>query len=191
MAERPCGFESRPGRKEKSSASIVFKNTDYSSLYMEEWKKDFERKLEKLENANFNSENKKIVIEYIKFKQSQNLSYHRLIRVLDFLWHLLENFDFEFSQLNQEKVEKILIWLNQEDWKDWTKYSYGRILKNFLSWLNEKYNLKLNLKNVKVQKPKNSLMPEYLITEEEFNKLFNATDDLQTRLIIGLLYESS
>jgi integrase/ribosomal protein L40E len=109
---------------------------------------------------------------------------------LDFLWHLLENFDFEFSQLNQEKVEKILIWLNQEDWKDWTKYSYGRILKNFLSWLNEKYNLKLNLKNVRVQNPKNSLMPEYLITEEEFNKLFNATDDLQTRLIIGLLYES-
>jgi hypothetical protein len=44
----------RRGREEKSSASIVFKNTDYSSLYMEEWKKDFERKLEKLENTNFN-----------------------------------------------------------------------------------------------------------------------------------------
>jgi hypothetical protein len=30
-------------------------------------------------------------------------------------------------------------------------------------------------------------MPEYLITEEEFNKLFNATDDIQERLLIGLL----
>jgi len=34
------------------------------------------------------------------------------------------------------------------------------------------------------------MMPEYLITEEEFNKLINATDDIQDRLLIGLLYES-
>lgn len=34
------------------------------------------------------------------------------------------------------------------------------------------------------------MIPEYLITEEEFNKLINAIDDIQDRLLIGILYES-
>jgi integrase len=67
---------------------------------------------------------------------------------------------------------------------------YSQIFKNFVGWLNENYGLKIKTKDWKVQKPKNSIMPEYLITEEEFNKLFNATDDIQERVLIGLLYES-
>jgi len=48
----------------------------------------------------------------------------------------------------------------------------------------------IKTKEWKISKPKNAMMPEYLITEEEFNKLINATDDVQDRLLIGLLYES-
>jgi len=155
--------------------------------------KDFvERKLEKIKsNENFNKKSKDIFLQYVNFKQIERLTYHRLGRILDLLYHILENFkDVDFSTLTQEQADKIWIWINRENWKEWTRYTYSRIFKNFVGWLNENYSLKIKTKDWKVQKPKNSIMPEYLITEEEFNKIFNATDDIQERLLIGLLYES-
>jgi hypothetical protein len=46
------------------------------------------------------------------------------------------------------------------------------------------------LKEIRAVRPKNSLMPEYLMTPEELSKLFNSLTDLQDRFIFGILYES-
>ncbi|MDT7858579.1 MAG: site-specific integrase [Candidatus Aenigmarchaeota archaeon] len=156
------------------------------------FKKIVERKLEKIKNdSNINQKSKEVFLKFVEFKQTERISYHRLSRVLDLFYHILKNFkDLDFSTLTQEQADKIWIWISQQDWKEWTKYTYSRIFKNFVGWLNENYGLKIKTKDWKVQKPKNSIMPEYLITKEEFNKLFNATDDIQERLLIGLLYES-
>jgi len=59
-----------------------------------------------------------------------------------------------------------------------------------VKWLNKTYNLKIDMSNWKASEPKNSLLPESLLTEEEFTRLFNATDDLQERVLLGLLYET-
>ncbi len=155
---------------------------------MKKWEKQYRNKLSKIANSNY--QNKEIVLEYIRSKQSENLSFHRLTRIADFLWHLLVNFKFDFSKMTQREVEDILLWIRKQKWSDWTKYSYFRILKNFLSWLKEERGIEVNLKKITIKKPKNSIMPEYLISEEEFNKLLNATDDLQTKTLIGILYES-
>jgi len=161
-------------------------------LEEEHYKKVVERKLEKIKrDSSINQNSKEVFLRFVEFKQTERISYHRLSRVLDLFYHILKNFkDIDFSVLTQEQADKIWIWINQQDWKEWTKYTYSRIFKNFVGWLNENYGLKIKTKDWKVQKPKNSIMPEYLITEEEFNKLFNATDDIQERLLIGLLYES-
>jgi integrase/ribosomal protein L40E len=156
------------------------------------FKKIVERKLEKIKNdSSINQNAKEVFLRFVEFKQTERISYHRLSRILDLFYHILKNFkDVDFSSLAQEQADKIWIWINQQDWREWTKYTYSRIFKNFVGWLNESYGLRIKTKDWKVQKPKNSIMPEYLITEEEFNKLFNATDDIQERLLIGLLYES-
>jgi integrase/ribosomal protein L40E len=161
-------------------------------LEEQHFRKFSERKLEKIKSdSTINPRTKEIFLKYVEFKQTERISYHRLSRILDLFYHILKSFkDVDFSVLTQEQVDKIWIWINQQNWKEWTKYTYSRIFKNFVGWLNENYSLKIKTKDWKVQKPKNSIMPEYLITEEEFNKLFNATDDIQERLLIGLLYES-
>jgi len=156
---------------------------------MENEKKLFENKLQKIKLFP-DSRNKQIVLEYIKSKQSQGLSYYRLIRILDFMYYLLANFSFDFSKTGQKEVEEVMLWINNRNWKEWTKCTYQKVFKNFLYWLQDNYNINVNVRKIKTAIPKNSLMPEYLITEEEFQRLINATDDLQTRLLIGLLYES-
>jgi integrase/ribosomal protein L40E len=162
-------------------------------LEEEHYKKVVERKLEKIKNdSSINQKAKEVFLKYVEFKQTERISYHRLSRILDLFYHILKNFkNVDFSSLTQEQADKIWIWISQQNWKEWTKYTYSRIFKNFVGWLNENYSLKIKTKDWKVQKPKNSIMPDYLITEEEFNKLFNATDDIQERLLIGLLYESA
>jgi len=146
--------------------------------------------IEKLLNVHANKRNKEICIEYIRFKQSQGVSNSRLARITSFLCQLLRNFDFNFSSMSVEQLEDIVIWINSQNWKEWTKYTNLRILKNFVRFLNERYGLSLPVDRIKVKEPKNSLMPEYLITEEEFVKLMNATDDLQFKTLLGILYES-
>ena len=34
-------------------------------------------------------------------------------------------------------------------------------------------------------------MPEYLLNEDDLNRLLNATDNMQTKLILGITYESA
>jgi hypothetical protein len=76
-------------------------------------------------------------------------------------YHILKNFkDVNFSDLTQGQADKIWIWINQQNWKEWSKYTYSRIFKNFVGWLNENYGLKIKTKDWKVQKPKNRVMPE-------------------------------
>lgn len=158
---------------------------------MERWKEQFEREIKRIEEANISQKNKETLLKYINHKAGENLSYSRLIRILNFLRHVFSNFDrFDFSKITQEQVEEILVWINEQKWKGWTKHSNKKILKSFLYWLQDNYGIKVDVKKIKVTKPKDSLLPEYLISEEEFNKLMNATDDLQTKVLIGVLYES-
>ena len=155
---------------------------------LQKWLRYSEAKKERIRELN--NRNSQIVLDYLRYKESQNLSHHRLARILDFMFALVNYWKKDFDKLSQEDLEAIAIWINQSNWKGWTKYTYTNIFKNFVKWLMKNFDLKLELDAIKSKKPKDRLMPEYLITEEEFNRLFNGADDLQTKLLIGLLYES-
>ena len=158
----------------------------------DELKKEAERKLEKIKNnPSINENSKKIFLKYLEYKLAENISNSRYFRIIYALAHVLENFkDVDFSTLTQEQANQIWLWINQQNWKEWTKVTNGRVFKNFVKWLNKTYNLKIDMSNWKASEPKNSLLPESLLTEEEFTRLFNATDDLQERVLLGLLYET-
>ena len=158
---------------------------------MDRWAANFDGKIERLKrNSAFNEPSKKLVLEYIQSKKAQNVTCHRLNRVLDFLWHLLSNFDYDLKMLSEDRIDEIVIWINSNpEWKDWTKYTYVGILSNFANWLNLKYKLGLTIR-IKRRTPKNSMMPEYLLTQKELERLLNGSDDPQTKLFLNLVYES-
>ena len=158
---------------------------------MDKWETNFGNKLERLSSNNaFNKTNKKLVLEYIQAKKAENITCHRLNRVLDFLWHVLSKFNYDFNELSEERIDEIVIWINSNpDWKEWTKYTYIGILSNFTGWLNTKYKLGLTIK-IKHRTPKNSVMPEYLLSQEELELILNGTEEEQTKLFLNLVYES-
>ncbi|MFZ8829965.1 MAG: hypothetical protein ACO2OO_00720 [Candidatus Aenigmatarchaeota archaeon] len=97
MAARPCGFESHPGRVEKCSnpqPSSLNTQPFFSDMVAEERRfKDFvEGKLKKIKsNENFNKKSKDIFLQYVNFKQTERLTYHRLGRVLDLFYQYSKN----------------------------------------------------------------------------------------------------
>ena len=142
-------------------------------------------------NRDYNPTSLKIALEYLKTKQSEGLSAGRLRRIADVESHLLGAFHSDFSKLDQKQLEEMAIWINSnKEWKEWTAYTYIAVLKNMANWLNERYGLILITRKVKAKSVKNTIMPEYLLTENDLNKIINATDNMQLKLLIGLLYES-
>jgi integrase len=152
----------------------------------------FENKCGEITASGLDAVNKSVVLDYIRFKQAQGLSYARLGKIAQIMCILLERSKgHNLAQTKQEDVQNLVIWVNGHDsWKDWTKVTDIKVIKTFMSWLSEKYVLNLNLSKIRSVGPKNSIMPEYLITEEEFSRLLTAAEDLQSKLFLGVLYES-
>jgi len=114
-----------------------------------------ERKLEKIKNYEWiNPNSKEAFLEYVKFKQTERITSRRLSRILDLFYHILKNFDYDFSKLTQKQANEIWNWIGSQKWKEWTKYTYSRIFKNFITWLNETYGLSIKTKEWKIPKPK-------------------------------------
>ena len=135
--------------------------------------------------------NRKVLLEFLKFKQGQGLSYSRLNRVDMALKPIFKSMKYSVKTMDDKKVQGIVIAINSNPkWKDWTKNSNVKVFKNFLRWLNKVYKTTISLEDIKPIKPKNSLMPEYLITSEEFEQMLGATTSPQMKLIIELLYET-
>ncbi len=151
----------------------------------------FEKYKQKLLSDNsISEENKKLILEYLRFKEAQGLTKGRLNRIFECLKRITRENAVDFSKLSNKDLQNILVKINNSKLSEWTKYTYLMMFKGFCRWLNKEKGLSLDVEIIKPKEPKNSLMPEYLITEEEFNKLFNGTDDLQMRVLLGLLYES-
>ncbi len=158
---------------------------------MDKWDANFNSKLGRLKgNVAFNEVSRRLVLEYIQSKKAEDVKCHRLNRIVDFLWHLLDNYTYDLSTLSEDRIDEIVIWINNNsEWKDWTKYTYVGILSNFVKWLNGKYKLDLDVK-IKRKTPKNSIMPEYLLSSDELERMLNGSSDEQTKLFLNLVYES-
>ncbi len=146
--------------------------------------------LQAIREMSCSEQNRLVALEYLKTKQSQ-VSLSRIDKIIGAMRLFLGRMKGDFSSISQDEVENMIIWINnRNDWQEWTKVTHLKIWKMFLLWLEDKYNLNLRLNKFKISRPKNKVMPEYLLSQEEFTKLMNATDDLQTKLFFGILYES-
>ena len=135
--------------------------------------------------------NRKVLLEFLKFKQGQGLSYSRLNRVDMALKPIFKSMKYSVKTIDDKKAQGIVIAINSNTkWKDWTKNSNVKVFKNFLRWLNKVYKTTIILEDIKPVKPKNSLMPEFLITSDEYQRILEATTSPQIKLIVKLLYET-
>ncbi len=73
---------------------------------------------------------------------------------------------------------------------EWTKYDRKVVLKRFYRWLNGDEEYPKSIKWLKLKDPKNSILPEELLTEEEIIRAVDAAKYLRDKTFIYTLYES-
>ena len=152
----------------------------------------FENEIKDIKTSNeILDENKDIFLEFIKVKQSQGLTFNRLNRICSGIKQILKSIDYSLNSINNSKAQSVVISINSDSkWKDWTKSCNVIVWKEFLRWLNRTHNTNIDLDGIRPIKPKNSLMPGYLITSDEYEKMLVNTNTPQMKLILELLYET-
>ena len=155
-------------------------------------KRIFENEIRDITNSpDILDSNKKIILEFLNFKQSQGLTFNRMNRISVALKPIFKSMKYDVRTIDDKKTQEIIIAINSNPkWKDYTKNSNVMVFKNFLRWLEKIYKTTIDLSEIKPVKPKNSLMPEFLITSDEYQRILEATTSPQLKLIIELLYET-
>ena len=132
-----------------------------------------------------------MLLEFLEFKHGQALSFNRMNRIAVALKPIFRSIKYDVRTTDDKKAQGIVIAINSNPkWKDYTKNSNAKVFKNFLRWLNKVYKTTISLEDIKPIKPKNSLMPEYLITSDEYQRILENITNPQLKLIIELLYET-
>ena len=75
-------------------------------------------------------------------------------------------------------------------YSDWTKYDRKVILKRFYRWINGDEEHPKYFKWLKLKEPKNKILPEELLTEEDILNLIDTARHVRDKAFISTIFES-
>ncbi len=162
-------------------------------MQIHRYEKKAKSKLQRLEeNPNLSRENKEILRKFYNSLVAEGLSFGRIDRYLDFIInYVIPNIKGNLSKFTDDELLEIAKTIREnQKLSEHTKYTYINMLRKFAKWLNQEFNLELNTERIKAKQPRNNILPESLITEDEFWKIYNGTEDKQMKVIVGLLFET-
>jgi integrase len=151
-------------------------------------KEQLEKLLTKLRKSK--EENIKVLLEFEKDLQLKGLGELRILKYIYSVIRLGKLYQKPFKKMTNKDAEDILLEIDAQSWKDWTKHSYKIIFRIFCNWLNKEFKKNLDLTWLKVNNKSKHKLPEELLTEEEFKKLLDACESVRDKALIYVLYES-
>lgn len=138
--------------------------------------------------------NRKIIREYIRFRNAEGLSVPRQVRYLAVLRKLSRITGKPFGRITRDDVMKYVERTNAEETSPETKRTEREAVKTFIRWLKcgenaEEYPPEVSWMKTGT-KLNQSRLPESILTEEEIKRMAEAAPNLRDRAFILSLYES-
>lgn len=136
-----------------------------------------------------------------EFYDMQTCSDRRLQKIKNIITKSREFIGKDITKLQLRDITLYLKYINDSDYKPWTKNDYKKIFKIFIKWFYKKEflewsderNFKDGFKTTSKKKAfnKEKINKETLIKPEELEKLLRAAKTLKLKAILTLLYESA
>ncbi|MDD3083988.1 MAG: tyrosine-type recombinase/integrase [Candidatus ainarchaeum sp.] len=161
-----------------------------------------QNEIKNLQETNISQEDKNLII---KFGENCKLRQLTDIRTKKYLFHLKKTAVQmpNLKEIDKERLNKFLIWLEQQKYSEHTKEDYRVTLSVFYKWL-EAEKLGITVDELKRQrkepeivfnlkhksKKKLSKLPEQLLNEEEILKLITNANNPRDKAFISMLFES-
>lgn len=135
--------------------------------------------------------NKCHIFHYIRHCQAQGIKPIRLKKSVYMLRDMAQILGQEFQLATKQDIENLLCSLQERNYSEWTMSDYKVILKRFYKWLlgNNEECPKI-VSWIKNKEPKNNILPEELVTEQDVLKLIENAKYVRDKAFIYLLYES-
>ncbi|MEM3851602.1 MAG: tyrosine-type recombinase/integrase [Methanomassiliicoccales archaeon] len=138
--------------------------------------------------------NRKIIREYIRFRNAQGLSIPRQVRYLSVLRKLSRVTGRQLKGITREDVMEFVEHTNVEATSPETKRTEREVVKMFVRWLRNGENAEEYPEEVRWlktgTKANDRRLPESLLTEEEIKRMAGAAPNPMDRAFILSLYES-
>ena len=141
-------------------------------------------------NPAISGDNKQLII---KFKDDclLEISPGRTIRYVQNLVRISMWLNNDFNECSKEDIKSLVAYINDLDYKDWTKQLYKVTIRKFYKWLRNTEDYPEEVKWIKTTvKNNNRMLPEELLSEEDIQKLIESADHPRDRAFISTLYES-
>ncbi|MDO8427948.1 MAG: tyrosine-type recombinase/integrase [Candidatus Diapherotrites archaeon] len=135
------------------------------------------------------------ILDYVEDMLAKSISAQRLRKCVLFLKKYavqLKKLNTDFRNADVSHIRKLIIDFDSNPkYSEYTKVDFKKILKRFYKWLlgNDEEAPKL-VKWIKAKKPKNCILPEDILTEEEVLQLIDRANNLRDKALIYTLYES-
>ncbi len=147
------------------------------------------------QDPRLNKEDARDIAKYTVDMRAKEITISRLVKCVVTLKNIaieLKSMKTSFRKASDQKLKQLVISFDADETISvWTKHDKKVILKRFYKWLfgkDEEYPKRI--KWIKSREPKNNILPEDLLTDEEVLKLIDATNSLRNKAFIHTLYES-
>jgi len=155
---------------------------------------DYKGRLKQLFRAIRNSKilksNQKILFQYYHACIAEGLSIGRIEKCLRHLYKIALMLNKPFTKCKKEDIVKIVEWIEQSKYSEWTKHDYKAVLKKFFRWLRKSEEYPEEVKWIKNSKAKKNRLPEEILTEEEIKQMAERAENLRDKAFVLVLYES-
>ena len=159
------------------------------------YKKRYERTLEKIKDSNeITDDNKEIIFNFKDYLLSEGIGFAKIERYLGDLVKLSKMLSKPFSDAVESDVRRVMGELNQTDLSEETKKTFKVMLRKFYRFIRgitRKGQYPPEVEWISIAIPNNhKKLPEELLTEEEILKIIQNCGTLRNRALIATLGES-
>jgi integrase len=157
--------------------------------------KRYEASLRNLQAAsNIKPADKTAIQGFVRQMLLNNIGKARAAKCIFHLTVLARNKKPTFNDCTRREIERLVDWLNNQPYSDYTRSDYLVILKRFYQWMRGidpgDHDYPSEVKWIRVRRKKKRILPETLLTREDIERLIRATENPRDRALILTHYES-
>lgn len=152
----------------------------------------FQMATKTIQESSISEQDKKDLLAYTEAMSAHGISERRMLKNAYVLRKLSLMKKSPFRKASKDEIVMLVAKIERDkNLRDWSKYDEKVVLKRFYKWLLGKdENYPVQISWVKLKEPKDSRLPEEMISEEEIKKLVEIAKHPRDKAFIFLLYES-
>jgi integrase len=136
--------------------------------------------------------NRKLILAFTRDLQAENITELRISKYINLLRHLSTLLAKNFEKVTVTDVKFAVANINGSEYSAWTKNDYKVTLKKFYKWLRKLPDDQEPAETswIKTGHPKNGILPEELLTEDDIGRLAQAAENSRDRAFVECVYET-